>query len=525
MGMKHSHINLHSHPRGIVQPFLVALLLASFTFVICFLRSFLVPRTPILLWGDQVGFFDNGSRIVLGELPYRDYFQIVPPGTDLTYAVLIKCFGLSMWIPNLVMACLAASTALLITLAAERVMRGPIVALPGLLFTGFILPGSFDGTHHWFSTIAVMGAMLLLMDGNTSLRVATAGLLCGLAGCFTQSKGALALTGFVAYLAWDAWQSNIAAQQCWRKCIMLLGAATAIFVLANTYFVWIAGFRRYLFCLLTYPLRYYSAAPLNSWRVLADNSQWHGSIAKLVTVLFVYSTVPTVYLILVCCRRRRKEDGAEREEDSVDLSSRVTLLLLTGVAMFLAVAASPSLKRLSTVSPPALILLGWLLSRPRKINMHLTALLTASSVAFALAIPIRVQTRWHSYLDLPGGRAALLDPDLWEEYRWALEHTCPGQYFFGLSPLYAALHLRNPAPIEGLHPSEYTRPEQVAALVQGLEKHHVPLLILRQSDELLTPTRSPSDHLEPFRTYVLQNYRLARTFPTKDDVWQRISPP
>jgi hypothetical protein len=227
-----------------------------------------------------------------------------------------------------------------------------------------------------------------------------------------------------------------------------------------------------------------------------------------------------VYLLVIFCRQRQ-------EEDSVELSSRLALVLLTGVAIFLAVVASPSLKRLSTVSPPALILLGWLLSRPGKIKMRrpLTALLTATSVAFALAIPIRVQTRWHGYLDLPGGRAALLDPTLWDEYLWALEHTRPGQYFFGLPPLYAPLRLRHPAPIEGLHPSEYTRPEQVAALVAGLEKYHVPLLILRQSNDLLMSTPSPSDHLQPFRNYVLQNYRLARTFSTKDDVWQRIGSP
>ena len=514
----HILINLPSYLWDIVRSWPFAILLASYTFVLCFLRCFLLPSTPILLWGDQVGFFDNGSRIVAGELPYRDYFQIVPPGTDMMYAFLIRSFGLSMWIPNLVMACLAALTALLITLAAERVMRGPIIALPGLLFTGFILPGSFDGTHHWFSTVAVMGAMLVLMDGNALPRVAAAGLLCGLASCFTQSKGVLAIAGFITYLAYDAWRHNTLIRQRWRKGIILVGAAATIFALVNTYFVWAAGLRRWLFCVLVYPLRYYSAAPLNNWRIVIDDSQWRGSIASLITLLFVYSTIPAVYVLFLWLRKKGEKDDAAS-------SSGLVLVLLTGAAMLLAVAASPSLKRLSTVSPPALIILSWLLSRPSRFYVRLTALLTAASVALAFAIPLRVQTRWHAYLDLPSGRAALLDPGLWEEYRWARDHTRPGQYFFGLSPLYAALRLRNPTPIEGLHPSEYTRPEQVTALVEGLERHHVPLLILRQSNNLLTSTRSPSDHLDPFRTYVFQNYMLIRTFATKDDVWQRIAAP
>jgi hypothetical protein len=41
---------------------------------------------------------------MLGQLPYRDYCQIVTPGTDLVYALLIWLFGLQMWIPNLLMA-------------------------------------------------------------------------------------------------------------------------------------------------------------------------------------------------------------------------------------------------------------------------------------------------------------------------------------------------------------------------------------------------------------------------------------
>jgi hypothetical protein len=90
--------------------------MAAFNFAVCYFRSFVFPNTPISLWGDQVGFFNDGSRMILGQLPYRDYFQIVPPGTDLVYALLIRCFGLKMWIPNLLTAGLAAITALLMTL-------------------------------------------------------------------------------------------------------------------------------------------------------------------------------------------------------------------------------------------------------------------------------------------------------------------------------------------------------------------------------------------------------------------------
>src|SRR6516164_4664210 len=37
--------------------------------------------------GDQLGFLTDGSRIVAGELLYRDFFEMLPPGTPLTYAL------------------------------------------------------------------------------------------------------------------------------------------------------------------------------------------------------------------------------------------------------------------------------------------------------------------------------------------------------------------------------------------------------------------------------------------------------
>jgi hypothetical protein len=107
----------------------IATLVSLFNFAACYFRSFVFPFTPLLPWGDAVGFLNNGTRIVAGRLPYRDYFAFLPPGTELTYALFIKAFGARSWIPNLMIACLAAATAFLMTLVAAQLMRGPITGL------------------------------------------------------------------------------------------------------------------------------------------------------------------------------------------------------------------------------------------------------------------------------------------------------------------------------------------------------------------------------------------------------------
>src|SRR5277367_22016 len=383
---------------------------ALFTFLISYFRSFVFPHVPIWLTGDQLGFFHDGSRLLEGQLPYRDYFQIVPPGTDLSYALLIKCFGLRAWIPNLVMAFLAAATALLITLIARRLMQGVSSLLPALLFTAFVLYGSLDPTHHWFSTVAVMGAMLVLLDGTSRIRVAAAGALCGFAACFTQTKGALAVFAFVIYFVWKMLQDRAATKEWWWKCLLLCIVAAVVFFAANAYFIAAAGVRQWIYCIIIYPLRYYPAPTVNNWRVVLYDFGWHGGALKWICYPYVYSVTPLVYVVFLFKMRRCEAQPTVPWD-------KLLLLTLTGLGMFLAVASAPSMKRLCTVSAPSMILLVWLLrtwlSQSRTIGEYararLTLAITMTVVALAIEPAIHAQFHRNSYLNLPAGRVAFRD--------------------------------------------------------------------------------------------------------------------
>ena len=223
---------------------LMAILLGLVVFTLCYFRSFIFPNVPLLPGGDGLGFYVAGSRIVAGQLPYRDFFEIVPVGIDLTYALLIKAFGFNTWTLGLVMDCLAAVTAILMTLIAARLMRGLIILLPGLLLVGFVLLGSLDATHHWFCALAALAAMLVLLDGITFPRVAVTGVLCGVAACFTQTVGLMLVVGLMAYVVWKARRKSKETRERWSKCLLLCGTAAAVFVAVNGYFIWAAGLRQ-----------------------------------------------------------------------------------------------------------------------------------------------------------------------------------------------------------------------------------------------------------------------------------------
>ena len=122
-------------PKG-TAPQLMHAAIGLVGFFACYARTFVLPHTPILFWGDQMLYATNGARIVAGQMPYRDFFEFLPAGTDLAYALLFQTFGVRLWIPNLLMVVLATAALLLTTLAEESILKGPFRFLPAVLGLG-----------------------------------------------------------------------------------------------------------------------------------------------------------------------------------------------------------------------------------------------------------------------------------------------------------------------------------------------------------------------------------------------------
>ncbi len=512
------------HPRRI-QPasgtqfrWLVAITLA-FTFATCYLREFVLPHVPVMSWADQMLFATDGARIVAGQMPYRDYFQFVTPGADLVYAFLLRHLGLLLWIPNLLMVCLAATAVLLTTLAAAKILRGSFIALPAALTVGFVLFGGLDATHHWFSALLAIVAMLVLFQGSQHWRIALAGALCGIVASFTQSKGATVTAGFLVYLLWQSFDEKQKASVRWRKCILLCGAALVTFVAINGPYIAALGIKEWIKWVIVFPFRYYPTLPAQTWRSPVDDFRNQIGFIRWICIPFVYLTVPLVYLVFlrVMYRRRRIEPG--------EPWNQLLLLAITGLALFLAVAPCLSVMRVSSASLPGMVLLAWLLNRWGRQGRVAAGALAALSLAIAVYLPIRNQTmHWH-YLDLPAGRTAILDPNRYEVYRWMAENTHPGQMYFGMGPLALPLWLQTPAPISAPVPYEYDRPEHIAASITAIETNRVPLLLLKPYRYLAGTWGYTDDHLRPFQAYVDQHYRCIKTFPAGFEVWERRDSP
>lgn len=488
--------------------------IAALTFLMCCLRLFVLPSTPLLLWGDAPGYAAKGVRLLSGELPYRDFFEFVTPGTDIFYALLFRVFGTSIWIMHLVMAALASAIALLMTWCARRIASGWFIFLPAALLIGFVLGFSLDPTHHWFSTLALMGAISILFNGLSLRRLAGSGALCGLAASFTQTKGIAAIVAILAYFVLIALREKERTGEWWRRSLIFTSSALAVFLVINGTLIIAAGLQRWAWDVMVFPVRYFGSVSANAWTGALSQFAGTSGLLKWIVFPFQYLLVPLTYFWCLVHLQRSNEEHSEPW-------NRLMLVTLVGLAMFAAVAPGMSIRRVSTVSPPAMLLLTHSLSKTRRVRI--AQALGITSIGIALVAIAAIQLKPRRFLTLPIGRVAVPPKaDYYDIYRWMAENTQPGQWYFGLPPLTFALQLRDPTPMAEISPGEYTRPEQVIEIVRGIERVRVPVIVLRQQMYLPDSASQIPDHLKPFRVNLYSHYRKAHVFQSGDEVWIRL---
>lgn len=199
---------------------------------------------------------------------------------------------------------------------------------------------------------------------------------------------------------------------------------------------------------------------------------------------------------------------------------RLMLVNVTGISMLLTVASAAGYNRLYTVSLPALILLVWFVNSPLKFERVLLRGLWGMALLLAVVKPVITQARSRTVLNLPTGNTAIFSRASRDKTAWLLERTKPSDYLFGDQWEVFALRLREPGPVAFVRPTGYTRPEEVSALVQGLEEHQVEFVSWYPGlDDELAGSRE--DNLGPLRDELRKHYRVAVTFSNDDKIWER----
>lgn len=499
---------------------LLYLLLGSFSCL--YLESFILPRTPIYQGDTVTIFLSEATRMLEGQALYRDFFEFMFPGTQLVYLFLFKLLGVRAWIPSLMFILLGVGLVWVGAVISRGLMSGKLVFLPSILFLGFAYSTEPDATHHWFSSLAALAALALMIEKRSLPRIAGAGALCGLATLFTQSRGPAAVLALAVFLLWEC----LTKKQGWRKlvksefCLFAGFAAAALPLL--TYFAFQTGLRHFAECTFVFLMRYWNKWFWGTPHVYMAEPPIYPFWVELPALgiwLFIHALLPLVYLLFLVRYVREKRAHPEEPWD------RLMLVTIVGLCLFLGIAFSPTWMRLCSVSLPALIVFVWLIKSSRV----LTSLVWAAGLLALVVQPALVQTGWHGYLDSPTGRAAFLDPGRYEKYRWVLDRTRAGDFFFQADDcdMYFPLGLRNPSQIYFVTASDFTRPEQVQNVVESLERERVRFVAWSVWLDVPRGESLEGDHLAPLRAYLHAHYQVVKNFTDPDFgvAWERKGPP
>jgi hypothetical protein len=504
-----------------------ALLTASFLlggFIFLYLSLFRLPAIPIpYLQGDSATYLFNASRMLHGQVIYRDFFQFTLPATEVFYLALFKIFGTRAWIPNVTLILLGLSTAYLMIVISRKVIPGKAAYLPAALFLVVPFRSHLDATHHWFSTLFAMAALAVLVQSITAVRLVGAGVLCGMAMCFTQSTGLPALLALGLFFLWAAATRQMSWINFRRAQLYLWSSFGIVVVVFNARFAFKAGLRTFLSQTVVFGLRYWHAEPWNRFSVYMTDMPvlhpWYRLPAFAIWAS-IYLLIPLIYILFFV---RYRDEKTERTDVPWD---RLLLVAFMGLMLFLGVAVAPSWMRLCCVAPPGVILFVWFMCSPGRFLRVRTTALWVIVILLAVGECGERWMGWQQVVKLPIGRVVMYNKIEYQMVEFLLKDTKPGDYFFGNNVLNYLLDLRDPSPIPYVTSSDYTRPEQVQQTIQSLGKYHVKYIYWSSNFDMAPAAGGDSNHVAPLRAYLLSHYQLVKSIDGDDcrrSFWENLS--
>jgi hypothetical protein len=507
----------------------MATYLAARTFV---LRE--AGATPVLLGGDQGFFWMYGERMLRGEVPYRDFFQFTPPGADVVHLVAFTVLGTRMWVASALVVALGMGLGAACFRIARGILPEPEAALATALFVVLVFGQALTTTHHSWSALAILWALVLLGAGPALAgrgRFAGAGALLGLATFCTQSHGLAALVAFAVFAVWQAPAGRRA-----EPVAMLLSGFLVTLLASGAYFIATAGIGALASCLVSYVLHHMVRDVPGRDLGLPEALTWR-SLPSLTPYLLVYVLVPAGYALVLGRGRgylAERPPGSpadavaavaiERPEPAGkprSLRDRVVLLWLVGVALLVEVCASFSWVRLFAIAAPGMVLFVWAADREGWLA-GVRRVAAWIALAVLTAILVRSTYRNHSVVvDLPGGRVATDAPRA-EKLLWLTRHDPPGGLLFAVNrpSVYLPLQLRSPLYLDAAIPNPQTTLEQGRRAAEELDASGVNLVLWSALLESASHEKG-CQGVAALGTYLHGHFHRVQSFADGDEAWER----
>ncbi len=227
---------------------------------------------PIIrgLWGicDE-GLIVYGAQLVSeGSMPYRDFIDLIGPGSFYWLALFFKLFGTTFIVARGVLLLTGAVTAMLIYWMTRRLYRGPFDMLPALFFLLVAVPVWPAVSHHWdsdlFALIAV-AAFFLWQDKRVLGYLIMAGVVAGVTSCFMQQKGLFLVLAFLIVILVNGHRAGEPRNQILSRVGTLLAGYAGVGALIILFFYLRGGLYDLVYWTLIFPAKSYHGANLTPY--------------------------------------------------------------------------------------------------------------------------------------------------------------------------------------------------------------------------------------------------------------------
>ena len=487
-------------------------------------------NTLVFLDRDEGIVLQGATRILGGELPYRDFFSFYTPGSYYWNAFLLKTFGDSILVPRAVMVLYGAFFSVLTYGLARRMSPRKDAASVSLLLLVCCLPARFVTIHSWDSTVAALLALvcaLSLLRSPGPWLAALTGLFTGLTILFNQARGMGLLLGLV--LGFSALKLRKSAAKLNTRHFAWMSALALLPLMLSAAFFGLHGAFRPMVDGLIWPLLHYSRANhlpygymtmrIADWSALFGDSPLAERALNIfiISPVFILCALPIVVVVVALwCALASRPDLPPGQIDSVILSGAVLLGSLLSV-----IVARPDFLHITFLAPLFFFLLPWLFrswTAPfpalRKVGplVMVYGLMAVSAYGLALIWPVR-----NSAISLETARGTVRLMEFNETIPFMQANFPPGSKLLvhPYLPLYSFLtRTRSPLRYDFFQPGMHT-PEQFQEAADQLAALKPPAVLFEPGFGSRIPNSWPNTPVsamirDPVADYIVRNYRVCR---------------
>jgi hypothetical protein len=242
--------------------------------------AYLLAYPPALGGADESYILYEAKRLWNGDVPYRDFFDFIMPGTFYFYALAYAVAGPTFVAARVATALLNAASCGLTFALARRVASPVLAALAAGAFIAGMVPAWNHAGHHWIATFLSLATAAVVLgqrwQESSRARPWVAGGLAAALVCSHQSRGTwvvLWLAIVVPLLAWarsrSGWERRVLRETCWAA----LGALVVAVPMLG-WAVWRASLHEVIHATYTFVVRNYG-------RVNVGMVGWAGSFDML----------------------------------------------------------------------------------------------------------------------------------------------------------------------------------------------------------------------------------------------------